>query len=179
MDKILDCLITTTPAIDVLSRFIRLRGSQMVVCNKKVADHEYLNPLTCLTGFMTFICKVFLYPKKRTFHFESSNWDCMSCESRFYWTTPIRNHCTGQEQQSYGMGKSNSHPESHSVERVQTSVHGPFPSFLPPLSTPTKHTFTLGRQRSDRPAQQEKNIHSNFYSSFMQMTLVKLERSGI
>lgn len=52
-------------------------------------------------------------------------------------------------------------------------------SFLPPLSTPTKHTFTLGRQRSDRPAQQEKNIHSNFYSSFMQMTLVKLERSGI
>lgn len=92
---------------------------------------------------------------------------------------PISNHCTGQEQQSFGMGKSNSHPESHSVERVQTSVHGPFTSFLPPLSTPTKHTFTLGRQRSDRPAQQEKNIHSNFYSSFMQMTLVKLERSGI
>lgn len=35
----------------------------MVVCNEKVADREDSNPLICFTGFMTFICKVLLYPK--------------------------------------------------------------------------------------------------------------------
>lgn len=105
----------------------------MVVCNEKVADREVSNPLICLTGFMTFICKVLLYPKSELSTLKAST-GMVCLENRGFIGLPTSNHCTGQEQQSYVMGKSNSHPESHSVERVQTSVHGAagpfFPSFL-------------------------------------------------
>lgn len=153
----------------------------MVVCNEKVADREDSNPLICFTGFMTFICKVLLYPKSELSTLKAST-GMVCLENRGFIGLPTSNHCNGQEQQSYVMGKSNSHPRISfrgTCSNICPWCCWSFLSFLPPLSTPTKHTFTLGRQRSDRPARQEKNIHSNFYSSFMQMTLVKLERSGI